>query len=64
MLERLHSFITSLRTRSASRGRITISVQETGFQRLQFDQRPEAAQSFQWQEVTTVMAYKRQCFSR
>jgi hypothetical protein len=48
MLERLHSFITSLRTRSASRGRITISVQETGFQRLQFDQRPEAAQCFQW----------------
>jgi hypothetical protein len=63
MLERLHSFIANLRSRSASRARTTISIQETGFQLLQSGQRPEAAECFQWQEITTAIAYKRDCFA-
>jgi hypothetical protein len=63
MLERLHSFIANLRSGSDSRARITISIQDTGFQLLQDGQRPEVAKCFQWQEVTTAIAYKRDCFS-
>jgi hypothetical protein len=61
MLDRMHSLIASLRGRSASRGRNTISLQETGFQLLPVSQTAEAAKCFQWREITTAIAYKRDC---
>jgi hypothetical protein len=62
-LKRAIAFIEHLRRRSALRARVDISLQETDFQ-LHPTDRPDAPPNyFQWGEITTVLAYKRDCFS-
>jgi hypothetical protein len=63
MLERVHSFISSLRSRRTSRGQMRVSLQETGFQLHSTDQREHSPTCLKWQEITTVLAYKRDCFA-
>jgi hypothetical protein len=63
MLERVHSFISNLRSRRASRGRMSVSLQETGFQLHPIDQQDRPPTCFKWREITTVLAYKRDCFA-
>ena len=63
MLERVHSFISNLRSRRTSQGRMRVSLQETGFQLHSTDQRDQSPTCFKWQEITTVLAYKRDCFA-
>ncbi len=43
--------------------RLSISLQETGFQLQSMDQAAEAGRFFEWQEITTITAYKRDCFA-
>jgi hypothetical protein len=63
MFERVHSLIASLRSRSASPAKNTISLRETGFQLLPAHQPTAPAKCFQWQEITTIIAYKRDCIT-
>jgi hypothetical protein len=39
-----------------------VSLQEAGFQLQLMDQAANTGQFFKWQDVTTMVAYKRDCF--
>jgi hypothetical protein len=58
MLESLHSFVAKLRGRSGPWGNWTISLHETGF-RVRPPRQQHAATSFDWQDITAVVAFKR-----
>ena len=62
MIERVHSLIATLRSRSAHRGRMEISCDETGFELRPFG-RTDQTTKLNWQQITEIIAYKRDCFT-
>jgi hypothetical protein len=40
-----------------------VTLQETGFELHSTDQREHSPTCLKWQEITTVLAYKRDCFA-
>jgi hypothetical protein len=63
VLERVYALIAKLRSTSAQPARTSISLEETGFRLRSMDQPTDVERFFDWQGVTTMIAYKRDCFA-
>jgi len=63
MFERLRSFVASIRRRSLPRVGMSIRLQESGFLLQPTDQPADEASCLKWQEITTIIAFKKDCFS-
>ena len=61
MLEKLYAFVAKLRRTTAEPARMSISLEETGFRLRPVDQPTDVGRFFEWQGLTAIIAYKRDC---
>ncbi len=59
MLKRLRTFLSNRRGSPATQARTSVSLEENGFQLHKPGQPTDAGRRFAWQEITSIVAYKR-----